>query len=121
MISDTYNTIDAIIKANKKARKDNDYMTLMMNGEALLEYIPELIAYNVDEEHEYRKFEARLLDEKIEGKKPNTSSYCEAQAKATESYKNWQRSKQIIELMYEMVQMAKKLATGVDKEFNNTN
>lgn len=117
MITDIYKTIDSIIKAQKKARRENDYLTLMLNGEALLEYLPDLISYSVDQEAEYRKLEATLTNESIDGKR-NTSSYCETQAKASEFYKQWQKARQFIELMYEMVAMAKKLSSSVDREFN---
>jgi hypothetical protein len=116
MILNIYNTIDAIVKAQKKARQNNDYLSLMTNAEALLEYIPELIRYSVDQEASYRKFEAQMANEVDAFGKRNSGAYCETQAKATEFYKEWQQAKQFIELMYEMVQMAKKLATSVDKE-----
>lgn len=101
--------------AQKKARHNNDYLTLMVNAEALLENLPLLINYCVDQENEYRKFEAKLANEMTDNKK-NTSSYCETQAKATENYKEWQKAKQFIELMYEMVALSKKLAGSIDKE-----
>lgn len=117
-IEDIYKIIDQIIRKQKEARRQNDYLALMVNAEALLEYIPNLIRFSVDQEGEYRKFEAKLSNEFDTAGKKYTSSYCETQAKATDHYKNWQQSKQFIELMYEMVQMAKKLAGSVDKEFN---
>lgn len=118
MIDLIYKTIDVIITAQKKARQENDYLTLMVNAEALLEYIPELIRYSVDQEAGYRKFEAQLANEKDEQGKRNSGAYCETQAKATTFYSEWQKAKQFIELMYEMVNMAKKLAGSVDKELN---
>lgn len=111
-----YKTIDIIVKAQQKARQNNDYLTLMVNAEALLERIPELINYSVDQEAIYRKYEAKVLDEKDENGKNRTSSYAETQAKATEAYKEWQRAKNFIEFMYEMVNLSKKLAGSVDKE-----
>lgn len=117
-IENVYKTIEVIIKAQKKARKDNDYNTLLLNAEALLEYCPELINYSIDQESEYRKFEAKLTDEKDELGKRNSGAYCETKAKATDYYKEWQRSKQFLELLYEMVNMSKKLAGSIDKEFN---
>lgn len=112
-----YNLIDKIFLAQKKARHNNDYLTLMLNAEALLENLPTLISYAVDQENEYRKFEANLTNTEIEGKKP-TSSYCETQAKATQFYKEWQRAKLFMELMYEMVALSKKLAGSVDNELS---
>lgn len=113
-----YKTIDTIVQSQKKARKNNDYLTLMINAEALLEYIPELINYSVGQESEYRKFEAGLSTKTETDGKRLTSSYCETQAKATEFYQEWQRAKQFIELMYEMVNMSKALGRGINKEFN---
>lgn len=115
MIENIYKTIDKIIQAQKKARRENDYLTLMLNGEALLEYIPELIIYSINQESEYRKFEAGLIDEK-DGEKKFTSSYCETKSKATVFYKEWQKTKQFIELMYEMVNMSKALGRGLNNE-----
>lgn len=114
-----YKTIDIIIAHQKKARQNNDFYTLMKNGEALLEYMPDLIRYSVDQEAEYRKFEAKTVNDYDSAGKMRTSSYAETQAKATDFYKNWQKSKLFMELIYEMVQMSKKLAGSVDKEFNS--
>lgn len=116
-MEELFKMIDVIILAQKKARQNNDYLTLMSNGGALLERVPQLINYSVEEEAEYRKFEAKLTNEGTADKK-NTSSYCETQAKATDAYKEWQKAKQFIELMYEMVNLAKMLARSVNKEFN---
>lgn len=117
-IAQVYKTIDTIIEAQKKARRNNDYITLLTNSEALLEHLPALINYQVDQEALYRKFEAKLADE-FSGDKRNSSSYCETQAKATEYYTEWQRAKLFQELIYEMVALGKKLASSVDKEFNS--
>jgi len=119
-IETIYKTIDVIIASQKKARKNNDYNTLLLNAEALLEYCPELINFCIDQESEYRKFEAKIVDEKDELGKRNSGAYCETKAKATDFYKEWQRSKQFIELLYEMVNMSKKLAGSVDSEFKSS-
>ena len=115
MIDSIYKTIDKIIKAQKEARRSNDYITLMLNGEALLEYIPELIIYSIEQESGYRKLEAKLSDE-YTGEKRNSSAYCETQAKASEFYKEWMKTKMFMELMYEMVNMAKALGRGLNSE-----
>jgi len=115
-MEELYKTIDLIVAHQKKARKNNDFYTLMKNGEALLEYMPDLIRYSVSQEAEYRKFEATTVNEVDSAGKMRTSSYAETQAKATDFYKNWQQAKLFIELIYEMVQMSKKLAGSVDKE-----
>jgi len=123
-----YKTIDTIIAAQKKARRENDYITLMLNGEALLEYIPELIIYSIGQESEYRKMEARLSDEyesiemEVAGSyvnkkgKRNSGAYCETQAKASDFYREWQKTKMFMELIYEMVNMAKALGRGLNSE-----
>ena len=113
-----YLTIDKIVQAQKKARQADDYLTLMVNAEALLEFIPALINYSVEQEAEYRKFEAKYSNEKAENGKLNSGAYFETQAKATDFYKEWSKAKQFIELMYEMVNLSKKLAGSVDKELN---
>jgi len=116
-IEPTYKIIDVIIKAQKKARNDHNYLLLMENGQALLEYIPNLISYMVEQEGEYRKFEAKLSDE-YTGDKRNSSAYCETQSKATEFYKEWQKAKNFLELIYELVNMSKALGRGINNEFN---
>ena len=117
-IEEVYKTIDVIIASFKKARHNKDYLTLMSNGLALLEYLPSLINYSIDQESEYRKFEAKMSDGREDTGKKFTGSYCETKAKATDFYKEWQRAKSFIELTYELVQISKKLASSVDKEFN---
>jgi hypothetical protein len=59
-----------------------------------------------------------MIDERDDTGKRYTSSYAETKSKATDFYAEWQKAKQFIELMYEMVNMAKKLAGSVDKELN---
>lgn len=120
MIEETFKIIDKIIEAQKKARRENDYLTLLSNAEALLEYLPKLIEYSVEQESQYRKFEAALSDkvsDETTGKR-NTSAYCETQSKATDFYKNWQKTKLFIDLVYEMVNISKKLMSSVNNEFN---
>lgn len=114
-----YKTIDAIVMAQKKARKENNFLALMINAEALLEYLPSMINHSVDSESEYRKFEAGMVDQRDDTGKRYTSSYSETKAKATEFYKEWQKAKQFIELMYEMVNLSKKLAGTVTRDENN--
>lgn len=117
-IQEVYKVIDTIVASQKNARRNNDYNTILLNAEALLEYLPYLINYSVDQEALYRKHEATLANEKDENGKRNSSAYCETQAKSTDYYTEWQRSKQFMELIYELVQMSKKLMASVDKEFN---
>lgn len=127
-IDQVYNTIDTIIKAQKKARLSNDYNTILLNCEALLEYMPKLIIYSVEQESEYRKVEFRVSNDESASQKDgdkvimkkNTSAYAEVSAKSSEYYKNWQKAKNFIELLYEMVNMGKALAKSVDRELNAT-
>lgn len=114
----TYETIDIITKKFRADRKANNYLGLVEDGLALLEEIPKLVEISIIQESEYRKFEARLSDEKDENGKRFTNSYCETQSKATDYYKDWQKAKQTIEFVYELVNMSKILARGVSKEFN---
>ena len=112
-MENVYKTIDLIVQHQKKARQEDDYLKLMVNAEALLEFIPKLINYSVEQESEYRKFEAGLIDQK-DGDKKLTGAYCETKAKATSFYREWSKAKMFIELMYEMVNLSKKLAGSVD-------
>lgn len=118
MIQETYKVIDRIILSLKKHRQANNYLGLATDAMALLEYIPTLIQHSVSQEAEYRKFEAKLTNENDANGKRNSSAYSETQAKATEFYTEWSRAKLFIDLMYEMVQMSKILARGVNNEFN---
>lgn len=117
-MEEIYQTVDLIMLSQKKARARHDYITLMENGLALLERMPKLIEYSTEKEHEYRVFEARLTDERDDTGKKLTGSYCETQAKATEAYKEWRKAEKFMDLMYEQVQISKKLAGSVDKELS---
>jgi len=115
-MQDNFEIINKIIKTFKVLRHDHNYIGLVESALALLEYTPSLIEYSVEQESEYRKFEAKLTNESI-GEKKLTSSYCDTQAKGTEEYKEWQKSKLYLELIYEMVNIAKKLANTLDKDY----
>ena len=115
--SKIYEVIDVITQRFRKDRKDNNYYGLLQDGLALLEEVPNLINLSSEQETEYRKLEARLLDEEKDGKR-NTSSYCEAQAKASDFYREYRRAENFKELCYDMVNMSKKLAGDVNKSFN---
>ena|ERR1035437_2772804 len=119
-IEETYKTIDTIIASIKKARRNNDYLTIMTSGLALLEYIPNLVIYMTEQEGEYRKFESGLIDGKDDTGKSRTSSYSETKAKATAFYREWQKAKYFLELIYELVNMSKALGRGINSEFNAT-
>lgn len=118
-MEEIYKTIDTIVLAQKKARRENNFLALMINAEALLEYLPSMINHSVDSESEYRKYEAGMINERDDTGKRFTSSYCETMAKATDYYKAWQKAKQFIELMYEMVNLSKKLAGTITRDENN--
>ena len=114
-----YKTIDVIVAQLKKDRLAQNFLGLLTSGEALLEYMPGLINHSIEQESLYRKFEAELANKRDSADKPFSNAYCETQAKATDYYKEWQKAKQFIELMYEMVNMAKALGRGVNREFNS--
>lgn len=119
-ISQIYKVIDVIIKSLKEKRKNKDFLGLLLDAEALLEYLPGLINHSVEQEAEYRKFEARLSDEVEENGKRKSSAYCDTMAKASDFYREWQRAKQFIDLTYELVNISKKLASSVSSEFNSS-
>ena len=102
----------------KVARQTLNYDKLLLNGEACLEYAYQLILYGVDQESEYRKFEASLADKLDENGKKFTSAYCETKAKATDAYREWQRAKLVVELLYDLANMGKALARGIDRSVN---
>lgn len=109
-----YETLTLIKNSNKKARKDNNYYQLLLNAQALLDYLPDLIDYNVEQEHLYRKYEAsQLIIDTM------TSAKAETMAKATEHYKEFIRSKNYREWIYEAINIAKKLAIDTDKNLKS--
>jgi len=120
-MDDIYKTIDTIIASQKKARSRNDYDTLLLNGEACLEYAYQLIIYGVEQESAYRKYEAGLADGVDENGKKNTGAYCETKAKATPEYREWQKAKLVVELLYDLANMGKALAKGVDRTLQALN
>lgn len=113
-MNEVYEKIELIFQSQRKARANNDYITLIVNAEACVEYIHKLIPYITDQEWLYRKVEAKESE-------TNTSSKAEVIAKASEYYKEYIKAKMMIELLYEMINISKKLATGVNKEFNTMN
>lgn len=117
-MTELYETIDRIIADCKVKRSRNDRDGLLENGQACLEYAYRLTHYSVDMESSYRKFEADLADKTDENGKRNTSAYAETQAKATDFYKEWQRARQVIEVLNDLANMAKALARGVDSSYN---
>lgn len=116
-IEELNNTIEAIMSSNKKARNENNYLKLIENGFACLEYTHKLINISVDAEKEYRKFEAeellRLAEAGVKGK----NGEAETKAKATEHYQNWQWTVQLINLCYEMVNVSKLLSRSMESEY----
>lgn len=110
-----YKTFKAIRDSNLKARRENNYYKLLENGQALLDYAPDLIELMVDNEHEYRKKEAELSNTRDENNKLYSNSYCETQSKATESYKEYIKAKATLDWLYDSVNLAKKLAVDSDK------
>lgn len=115
-----YKNFEAIRQSNLKARKNNDYYTLLINAQALLDYAPDLIKIMVDNEHEYRKKEATLANTKDENGKYYSNSYCETQAKAGEEYREYIKAKATLDWLYESVNLSKKLAVDTDKNLTAT-
>lgn len=107
-----YKTLEAIKNSNKKARQQNNYYQLLLNSQAMLDYLPDLIDYNVEQEHLYRRYEAEELT-----KENMTSAKAETNAKATEYYKEFTRSKLYREWIYEAINIAKKLAVDTNNNF----
>ena len=113
-----YKIINTILEDSRRARQRGDWFKLVSNAEAILEYLTPIIDYEVEQESQYRKFEAQLSTEKDENGKRYTGAYCETQAKATDFYKEYRRALLMREHMYEVVQTCKKLAGSIDKEIN---
>jgi len=117
-MEELYKTFETIRLANLKARHNNDYYKLLINGQALLDYAPQLIEVLVDNEHKYRSYEAKLALERDENGKLYSNSYCETQAKASEFYKEYKRAEKTLDWLYSSVNMSKKLALNVLEEEN---
>ena len=115
-LKDITNTIDAIMADNKKARNENNYIKLIENGFACLEYINKIINISIDAEREYRKYEATLLMELKEQGNKGKNGEAETRAKATEYYIEFRHCEQLLNLCYEMVNVAKKLADSLNDE-----
>jgi len=118
-MNEIYKTFETIRQANLKARQNNLYDDLLANAQALSDYIPKLIEIMVDNEHEYRKEEARLSNSKDENGKYYSNSYCETQAKATDYYKEYKRAELTLDWCYATINISKKLATSVGNEYNS--
>ena len=115
-----YKTFDLIRKSNLQARRDNNYFKLLENGQALLDYVPDLIEIMVNSEHAYRKLEAKLSQEKDELGKRNTSAWCETQAKASEDYREYIKAEATLKWVYDSVNLSKKLAQDNENELKST-
>ena len=115
-----YKTFDLIRKSNLQARRDNNYFKLLENGQALLDYVPDLIEIMVNSEHAYRKLEAKLSQEKDELGKRNTSAWRETQAKASEDYREYIKAEATLKWVYDSVNLSKKLAQDNENELKST-
>jgi len=113
-----YQTFKAIRDSNLKARKENNYYKLLENGQALLDYAPDLIELMVNNEHEYRKREAELSNTKDDNGKFFSNSYCETQAKSTDNYREYIKAKATLDWLYDSVNLAKKLAVSNEQELH---
>lgn len=115
-IQELHKTIGAIMDSNKKARQANNYILLIENGFACLEYVHKIIDIAIDSEKKYRQYEAKVLEELKNSGVKGKNGEAETRAKATEFYSDWQHSIQLITLCYEMVNVAKLLSRSLDKE-----
>lgn len=115
-IQELHKTIGVIMESNKKARQNNNYILLIENGFACLEYIHKIIDIAVESEKQYRQFEAKVLYDLKESGVKGKNGEAETRAKATGFYSDWQHSIQLITLCYEMVNVAKLLSRSLDKE-----
>lgn len=113
-----FEVIRKILENTKVKRQKNDFLGVINNAQAVLDYLPDIINYEVDQEHQYRAFEAELSEQRDDTGKRYTGSYCETKAKATEFYKEYRRAQLFRELMYEVVQISKKLASSIDQNLN---
>ena len=113
-----FDVIEKIITDTKQKRIKNDYFGIVLNAEAVLEYLPAILNYEVDQEHQYRQFEAKLTQERDETGKLRTGAYCETHAKASQFYAEYRKAQLFRELMYEVINISKKLSAGLGKEFN---
>jgi len=113
-----FDSLSLILADTKKARQLKQYNRIIDNAQAVLDYLPDIIAYEVEQEQQYRQFEAKLLDEREESGKLRTSSYCETKAKATDFYANYRKAQLFRELSYEVVQISKKIARSNEQEYN---
>lgn len=113
-----FDAIDKILADTKEARQHKQYDRIILNAQAVLDYLPAIIRYEVEQEAQYRQFEAKLALERDLNGKLNTGGFCETQAKATPFYTEYRKSQLFRELMYEVVQMSKKMARSHEQEFN---
>lgn len=113
-----FDIIDTIIKDTKQKHERHDEIGIISNAFVLLSHMSDLIKYEVDNEAIYRKKEAELLSSFDNTGKARTSSWAETNARASDEYKNYQKAMKFRDLLYEVVQLSKKVATATSKEFN---
>lgn len=116
----TYKAIDAIVRSNKEARDAGNYIGLVLNGQMCLNHVWTLVSHGIEQESLYRKFEARRLNELLASGERGKNGIAEVEAKATDYYREWQKATQTVNLLYEMTNLAKKLAGDVDKNLKAT-
>lgn len=115
-IKEIGNIIDLIMEDNRLARANNNYIKLIENGFACLEYINKIINIMIDAEKGYRKYEAQLLLELKEAGNKGKNGEAETRAKATDFYSDYRHCDLLLNLCYEMVNVAKKLADSLNDE-----
>ena len=109
----TGNVVELIIQKQAQARKNDDEYTMLQNGAELLEYVYPLINLSAKNQSVYRKVEADLQDEWVDGKQ-RSAAYAEAHAKATKEFIEYERIEDLIEWIYQMSNMSKRMAGDVN-------
>lgn len=107
------NVVELIIKKQAQARIDDDDYTMLQNGAELLEYVYPLINASAKNQAIYRQTESRLQDEWVDGKQ-RSAAYAEAHAKATKEFIEYERTEDLIEWIYHMANMTKRMSGDVN-------
>lgn len=108
-IEEIEKTINSIMNNIKLNRQKNNYIGLIENGIACIEYSYQLIDIIVNNEQDYRKLEAKEIESGSLGR-------AEAIAKASDYYKNWKKATFMYNALLEMNMTCKKLAFTNEKE-----
>lgn len=119
-INEIYSKINGIVEKNKECREQSNFLGLLENCEECLELIYPLINYCQQQECEYRAIIASKVGQIDErNRKLITYSQAEIIAKATPFYSTWKRSQMVIDYLYEVIKVAKKFASEIDRDKRN--